>query len=571
MIDRRTLLAGAAAAMLAGAPAAARRRPRTILLIVGDDLAFSDIGAFGGEIPTPGLDALARRGLRLDRFTTAPTCSPSRAMLLTGTDAHRAGLGTMAELVTPAQLGSPAYRGTLRPDTATVAELLQAAGWHTILSGKWHLGAAPEEDPARRGFTDSFALIEAAHNHFGTDAGKGATYRENGRAVEALPGDFYSSTAFATRLIRGIRAAPAGADMFAMLAFTAPHWPLMAPEAAIARFRSRYDAGWDVLRRARIARQRDLGLVPAPAAAAPMELPPGLDWNGLAPARRADAARRMEVHAAMVAILDAEVGRVLAELDRSGRAEDAIIFFMSDNGAEAMDLEMAAARFARGPAQGGGQPSRYGRAVADADNRIDNLGSATSFAAYGPAWAQAGNGLLRLWKAFPTEGGSRVPALLSAPGVRAGSTSAALDVRDVLPTLLDLAGVPLPEGRFAGREVQTVSGRSWAPLLSGRVAAIRSDQDVLPHELFGARALRQGDWKLVDTGEGRWQLYDIVRDPGETDDRAAAEPARAGAMAARWDAWAAQAGVILPERPIPILFRPGAMPPPGGHPHGGHG
>jgi arylsulfatase len=581
-LTRRTLLAGAAGSVAAAAlPAVVTAGRPDILVIVADDLAFADLGAFGGEIATPNLDRLAAAGHRLDRFHTAPTCSPSRAMLLTGLDAHRAGLGTMEELVTPAQRASPAYRGRLSPDTGTLAETLRSAGWHTLHAGKWHLGSGPAELPTARGFARSFGLMEAGHNHFGQDAGRGATYVENGRPIDRLPADFYSSSAFADWLIREIGSAPEGAPLFSYLAFTAPHWPLMAPAEAIAAQRGRYDAGWEVLRESRIARQRALGIVPADAPAAPLELPPGGQWDRLPPAARAAAARRMEIHAAMVTEMDRQVGRVVAALEAAGRWERTILFFMSDNGPDAIDLERAAAFFAAAhagqqhfeaplpgtPTADAPPPNAFAAAVAGADNRLENLGGASSWAAYGHGWAQAGNGLLKLWKAFPTEGGTRVPAILRVPGGKSGRVAADLDVRDLFPTLIDLAGLPP-----TAPPTQQFAGRSWAPLLAGRASGVRGADDALGHELFGARSLRMGGWKLLDLGDGRWQLYDLDTDPGETTDRAAAEPERVAAMAARWASWAQAAGVILPDRPIPMLVRPGqpppgkdrpAMPPPG--------
>lgn len=544
-----------AAALLLGASQAALAAQPSFLIVVADDLAYADIGAFGGEIETPNLDRLAREGNRLDNFHAGATCSPSRAMLLTGTDAHRAGLGTMSELVTPSQRGRPAYRGTLGPDTRTIAEWLAPAGYRTLLSGKWHLGSG---GPTARGFQSSFAMMEAGHHHFGADAGHGAIYQDDGRTVERLPADFYSTTAFADRMIADLKATPRDVPVFAVLAFTAPHWPLMAPPAAIAAQRGRYDAGYEALRAARIARQKALGLVPADAEAAPMELPPGSRWAELSPEARAQASRRMEIHAAMVSELDKALGRVLAELERSGRADETVILFLSDNGADAVDLERAARAYMQGNpgGPGGGGANPFASFITSADNRLENLGSGTSYAAYGPGWAQAGGGLLRLWKAFPTEGGMRVPAILRVPGARPGPVSASLDIRDVAPTLLDLAGID-PAKRPDG--VQPITGLSWRPLVEGRATEVRGGDDIVPHELFGARSLRQGSWKLLDVGDGRWRLHDLAADPGETRDLAAEKQPLSMGMAARWDAWAKEVGVALPDRPIPMLMRPPAQ------------
>jgi arylsulfatase A-like enzyme len=257
------LFAALIGALASVGPAQAKERRPNLLVIVADDLGYSDLGAFGGEIRTPNLDKLALNGIRLAGFHTAPTCSPTRSMLLSGTDNHRAGLGTMAELIRPNQQGKPGYEGYLRGDVATLAERLGANGYRTLLSGKWHLGLTPAQDPHARGFERSFALLQGGHNHYGTDANSAAdpatrgvaTYREDGKAVAKLPADFYSSDYFATRLIDflGERPAKGKAErpFFGYLAFTAPHWPLQAPSDDIARYKGRYDEGFDVLRERR--------------------------------------------------------------------------------------------------------------------------------------------------------------------------------------------------------------------------------------------------------------------------------------------------------------------------------
>ncbi|NUN01541.1 MAG: sulfatase-like hydrolase/transferase, partial [Bryobacteraceae bacterium] len=282
----------------AGAPVAAAQP--NILVILADDLGFSDLGAFGGEIATPHLDALAREGLRMTDFHTAATCSPTRAMLLSGTDHHRAGIANMGEMLTPAQRGKPGYDGYLSANVATVAELLRDAGYRTLMSGKWHLGTDPAQDPSRRGFERVFALLQAGHNHFGRERrtaanlGGGARYTEDGRPVE-IPADFYSSDYFTSKLIAFLQE-DTSRPFFAYLPFSAPHWPLHAPAETIAKYRGRYDAGWEALYRERIRRQRELGLLPKGAAAE--ELPATLrDWDTLDAEERRRQARKMEIYA----------------------------------------------------------------------------------------------------------------------------------------------------------------------------------------------------------------------------------------------------------------------------------
>lgn len=519
------------------------------LVIVADDLGWSDLGAFGGEISTPNLDRLALSGLRLAGFHTAPTCSPTRAMLMSGTDNHRAGLGTMAEAIVPNQQGKPGYEGYLRADVAALPERLQAAGYRTLLSGKWHLGLRPEQDPHARGFEHSFALLQGAHNHFGfglaQDPAKGSTYTENGRVVSSLPTDFYSSDYFATKLISQLQASREGdggkRPFFAYLAFTAPHWPLQAPAADVAKYRGRFDQGFEVLRQQRLKRQQELGLVAPGTVAATPTLPSG-DWNSLNPEQRQTAARDMEVYAAMVDRLDQNVGRVIEELRRSGELDNTVIVFLADNGAEGLDPATTGARM-------------LAPRLARADNSLDNRGNANSYVVYGPGWAQAATAPSWKIKGYATEGGTRAVSFVSWKGLAqpGGVSKAFLSVSDIAPTLLELAGAPSSGDSFAGKTVRPITGRSWVPYLTGRAGHVYGPQDAFGSELFGSRALRQGDWKITDIGDGQWRLFNIAGDPGETNDLASAQPERLKQLVAAWDAYARDVGVILPES---VQYRP---------------
>lgn len=521
------------------APAAAARP--NILVIVADDLGYSDLGAFGGEIRTPNLDALAGRGLVLTGFHTAPTCSPTRSMLLSGTDNHLAGLGTMAEMQSPEQKGLRGYEGYLPADIATLADRLKALGYQTTMSGKWHLGVRAEDAPARRGFDQSFDLAQGGHNHFGTDLSKapgdgGTTYWENGRQLNALPANFYSSDTFATKLIEQIGRTDAAKPFFGYLTFTAPHWPLQAPEEDIARYRGKYDDGFEALRERRLARMTQLGLISAGVAAHPIEMPKGERWAELSPAKRREQARLMEVYAAMVDRMDQNVGRVIDYLKRTGRFDNTIILFTADNGAEGADL----ARI---------ELPSFQKRVKEGDNRLENIGKPTSYAWYGPGWAQAATAPSWLYKGFTTEGGTRVAAFVDWPGSpRSGVSHAFGTVMDVVPTLVEAAGGDWRGATFAGRKVQPVRGVSWRPYLTGAAERVHAPDEAIGSELFGRRAIRQGDWKAVHLGD-RWRLFDLAADPGETRDLAAAEPARLKALTAGWDAYAKQVGVVMPKTP----------------------
>lgn len=530
----KALLAGS---MLVSASAAtARDAPRrpNFLVIVADDMGFSDLGAFGGEIATPNLDRLAASGVRLTGFHTEAACAPTRAMLLTGSDSHRVGLGNMPESMQANQKGRPGYEGYLRADTATIAERLGAAGYRTLLSGKWHLGVEPGQDPHARGFQQSFVMLQCCHNHFGLGVSRDPRqmfgYRENGAAVTSLPVDFYSSDYFADRLVdqlKRTKVGPEGAKpFFAYLAFTAPHAPLQAPAETIAKYRGRYDAGYDALRQQRIERQSALGLLdPAVAPHRPVDTVP---WASLSPQEQRLSARKMEVYAAMVDRLDQAVGRVIAALKETGEYDDTVIVFLSDNGAESRDV-----------------PPRSGPNPADSD--LAQMGGPKSSINYGAGWAQAATGPSWRFKTFATEGGIRTPAIVAGPGVaRPGTIAAAYtNVRDVVPTLLDLAGVRITPGRFAGRAVPPIDGLSWRGLLA-RGSRVYPAGKAVGTELFGSRSLRQGDWKLTDIGDGRWRLFDLARDPGEVNDLSAQEPARKARLVVAWDAYAREVKVVLP-------------------------
>lgn len=551
---RRLILSLATTAAFIGPAQAGETQQPNFLVIVADDLGYSDIGAFGSEIATPNLDRLAADGARFTDFHTAPTCSPTRSMLLSGTDNHRAGLGTMAELIAPNQRGKEGHEGYLRPQVAALPELLQAGGYRTLMSGKWHLGLAPEQDPHARGFQHSFALLQGGHNHFGlgltqqpTASGPrlGATYTEDGKVLAKLPDDFYSSDTFATKLIEQLKNSKAGKDgkkpFFAYLAFTAPHWPLQARPQDIAKYRGKYDTGFEVLRQQRLKRQVELGLLDPAVIAHDPVLPNG-SWDSLSAEQKRTASRDMEIYAAMVDRLDQNVGRVIQTLKETGEYDNTVILFLADNGAEGVDLSRS-------------ELAPFKSIATHADNSFDNRGSATSFVAYGPGWAQAATAPSWLYKAYATEGGTRTVSFIAGKdlGRKHPVADAFLSVADVVPTFLDLAGLPKPNGTFQGRNVEPIRGKSWVPYLTGKADRVYGPNDPYGVELFGSRALRQGDWKITDTGNGEWKLFDLTADPGETRDLSPQQPARFQQLKDAWDRYAREVGVVLPDQG---LYRP---------------
>lgn len=550
MLALAGLLLAASCAQHADTAAAGRARPN-VVLIVADDLGYSDLGAFGGEIATPNLDALAMAGLRLSDFHVAPSCSPTRSMLLSGTDNHTAGVGAMAE-IPQAMLDHSrwGYEGVLTPRVATLAERLHASGYYTLMAGKWHLGMTAAENPQARGFDSSFALLQGAHNHFGQggfgapggSAFSGATYTRDGAAA-TIPADFYSSDYFASQLIEQIEAAPSDRPFFAYLAFTAPHAPLQAPADAIAEQRGRYDAGWDVVRAQRLERMRALGLIDASTLPHPL-VPDENAWSALTPERRRFESRKMEIYAAMVHRLDQNVGRVVEYLRGAGRYDNTIFVFLSDNG--------AAGETSRTYTLLPGVPER----IAAADNSTDNLGAANSFEFYTPYWAQASSAPYRLYKGFMTEGGTRAPAFITYPGLNRQHAigRAYSDVMDILPTLIEAtdsdAGAVVN-----GREVAAIRGRSMLPYLLARSERVHPEDQPISLELHGQRSVRQGEWKLLSLAQmggppGSWALYNLAEDPAEMHDVGDQYPERRQAMIAAWNAYATE--TQIPHTPLDL-------------------
>lgn len=515
------------------------------LLILADDLGFSDIGCFGGEIHTPNLDQLARNGLRFADFHAAPACSPTRAMLMTGCDPHVVGIGTMVEVARKGFQSPPGYEGYLNDRALTVAELLQEAGYHTVMSGKWHLGETPESIPAARGFAQSFALLPAAGSHFGLgwDLNRFSTvevrYQENGRPVTTLPAGFYSSDFFTDKLISYLEDRPRDQPFFAYLPFSAPHWPLQAPPENIRHYAGRYAAGPETLRRERLARMQKMGLCPENVV--PHPFVGGTSWEDTSEDERAWSQRIMEVYAGMVERMDWNIGRFLSFLEEKGSLENTMVVFLSDNGAEGAIVEAM-------PIIGPAIRKNIDRFF---DNSLDNLGSPTSCAWYGPRWAQAATAPSRLHKAFTTEGGIRVPAIVSGKSVsRAGDVSHQFaTAMDIPATILDLAGVSRPGSDWRGRSVAPMSGRPMTGTLKDPSRPVHPDTTATGWELFGRRAIRRGRYKALllapPEGTGAWQLYDLAKDPGETTDLADREPELLSELLVGWDRYVTDAGICL--------------------------
>jgi len=541
---------GLHAAALAQAPAAGAHRPN-IVIILGDDMGFSDMGAFGSEMSTPNMDALARDGVRFTNFYTHATCSPTRSMLLSGTDAHVNGLGNMNEWTAPNQVGVPGYEGHLNARVVTLPQLLRDAGYHTYMVGKWHMGKAPDQIPAARGFERDFSLLDGAGSYWNmwnfTAASPRSTYTEDGKYLTKLPSGYYATRTYTDKLIGYIDANHAdGKPFFAYVAHQAPHDPYQLPQDWRNRNVGKYDIGWDAVRAARLKRQVDLGIMPAgtPLAERMWFLP---DPVQLAPASSEVIGRKMELYAGMMENMDYHVGRLVQHLKDIGEYDNTIFLVFGDNGAEGSDLFAAIA----------GTPGTKNYLFAAMHwSQTDQKawGDPGSYVAYGAGWAQVSMTPFGQYKGWLGEGGIRNGLIASGPVVKLAKGSIGtglMSVADIMPTLLEVAGASYPHTGAAG-DPPPLIGKSWVKYLAGQAASPRTPQDYLAWELFGDRAVRQGDWKIrweyKPFGTGEWELFNLAADPTERHDLAAEQPGRVKAMTALWDQYVLANNVILPSR-----------------------
>ena len=510
------------------------KRPN-IVVLVADDWGFTDLGAFGGEMATPHLDALAHAGVRFSNFHVAASCSPTRSMLLTGVDNHRNGVGNLREAMPTEHLGRPGYQGSLTPQVVTVASLLQDSGYRTYVAGKWNVGSEPYNLPNRRGFDKSIVQGDT-----GSDNWEPAKqylphlpqvyWFEDGQTAK-MPAEFYSSQYFVDRTIGYIESdSRKDQPFFAYVGFQANHVPVQAPAEYIAKYKGRYHAGWTALRAQRLAKAIELGIVPPGTQLRTMSTTG--DWDALPAKERLHMERQMEVYAAMAEAMDFHVGRLVDYLKKSGQY---------DNGAEGSDYHEA-------------QPWL----VFNYKQDTETLGAKGTYGIPGPGWASASASPLYTYKFWSGEGGIRTPMLMAGPGVRhANRVEGALThVTDITPTLLEMAQVPAHGGTYKGAPVEPIVGRSLLPLLQANATAVRGPGQVLGYELSGNAALFKDHLKLVRNiaplGDGQWHLYDLRSDPGETQDLRDALPQEFATMQTDFAAWS-QANQVLD---IPAGYSP---------------
>ncbi len=526
------------------------KRPN-IVIILGDDLGFSDLGSFGGEIQTPNLDAIAKDGVRFTQFYTHASCSPTRSMLLSGTDTHRNGLGNMDEWTAPNQMGKPGYEGFLNTRVTTLPQLLKESGYHTYMVGKWHMGKKPDLIPAARGFERDFALLDGAGSYWDmlnfTATCKLSTFTEDGKYLTKLPKDYYATKTYTDKVISFIEEGRKdGKPFFAYVSHQAPHDPYHLPRDWRNRHVGEYDKGWDAVRAERLQRQIEMGIVPEKSELSErMWFVP--DPTLLAPAAKAILGKKMELYAGMVENMDFHVGRLIDYLKEIGEYDNTIFLVFGDNGAEGADLFKMIA----------GTPGTANYLYASvqwSQTHPNAWGDPHSYVGYGPMWAQVSMTPFSQYKGNMAEGGIRNALIVSGPVVKRepGSINrGVMHVADIMPTLLEVAGAKYPE-TINGEKAPPLIGKSWVNLLAGKEESPRSESDYMAWEMFGNRAVRQGDWKLrwqyKPYGTEQWELFNLADDVAERHDLAEKNPEKVTALLALWDDYAAANEVILPSR-----------------------
>ncbi|MCU0344076.1 MAG: sulfatase-like hydrolase/transferase [Ignavibacterium sp.] len=486
-----------------------------ILLIVADDLGYSDISPFGGNIQTPVLEKLADEGISFSRFYVQPTCSPTRSSLLTGNDNHIAGLGIMSEMDYPQlqALNLPGYSGELSKQVVTIPEVLRDFGYHTYMVGKWHLGEGPGKDPYDRGFEETFILGTGGGSHFedrkALSPHQHMEYTRNGMTVEP-PKDFYSTTAYTDSLIQFIAKNKSDQKpFFAYLSYTAVHDPLHAPKEFIDKYKGKFDTGWDVLWLERLNNLKKLGIVPKDLNKFSKN-PLIPEWQTLSHEMKEDFARDMEVYAAMLDYMDMSIGRMFDYLKQNNMYDNTVVIFISDNGANG----------APASTYPGNEDGEY---LSTFKNTLDNRGLQNSYIEMGSGWAQASSSPFRYFKGFTAEGGIRVPLIIKMPGQmrNAGQwNNSFIHVTDFMPTILEIAGANYPK-QYKGNEIKPYIGRSFFPILNGDTSFVKQSEG-FGWELFEMKAFIKDYWKILrlplPMGSGEWELYNLENDPAETTD-----------------------------------------------------
>jgi len=545
----RLASAGAAALPLAcgTAPHEGPRSERpNIIVIMADDMGFSDIGCYGGEVETPRIDALAESGLRFRQFYNTARCCPTRASLLTGLYPHQTGVGHMVDnIYLKNGEALPGYSATLNRSCVTFGEALRPAGYTTLLSGKWHVSPAVDRDkvtptdksdwPRQRGFDRFWGTIHGAGSFYHPP-----TLTDENEPIQPETDEFYYTTAIGENAIRLIDESPRDKPFFLYTAFTSPHWPLHAPDEDIAKNEGNYDIGWDELRKRRRARMVEMGIVKdewglteRDERVPPWEEAENKEWE----------ARRMEVYAAQITVMDRAIGGIVDKLAELGQLENTLILFLADNGGCAETLTNPNPEAIHIP-----RTTLDGRPVRLGNHPEEMPGQADDYQSYGPPWANASNTPFRLYKHWVHEGGISSPLVVHWPkgiDVAGEWTDQPGHLIDVMATCLDVAGASYP-GNYEGNPIIPIEGESLWPIFAGKDRNGHADGIYWEHE--GNRAVRVGNWKLVSKWSppenSRWELYNIDADRTELHDLAEQMPEKVSELSAMWQAWADRVGVV---------------------------
>lgn len=534
-----------------------------ILVLIADDMGFSDVGAFGSEIETPTIDRLAAEGMLFTNYHVGASCSPTRTMLISGVDNHLAGLGNMLEIQADNQFGEPGYEGHLNDKVVALPRLLKDAGYHTYMTGKWHLGHEPGTIAYDRGFEKSFMLAESGADNwveqpYAPFYDRVHYYEDD--TLTSLPTEGYYSSDFWTQTMIDYIDSNLGdgKPFLAWVGYQAVHYPHQAPKEFIDKYDGVYDAGFEALRASRLATQKEMGLVSPgieldsdllKTSFQPWQMP---DWDALSDEEKAFHARQMQTYAGMLDNMDGNIDRILSFLEEKGELDNTLVIFQSDNGPDPNQLPQS-------EAYRDWYNANYDKVyIEDFNGDFSSMGQKGVYADYGPGWAAAAATPGSYFKTFSTEGGLRVPLIVRFPGVvEPGSKVEKFAyVRDVLPTILEVAGVERPGPVYDGREIYVPDGISMLPVLKGDVQTVRGEDQPVGYELAGSSAVFKGRYKLMQNlapkGDGAWELFDIEADPSELANLAADMPELVVEMRTFYEEWSKDVNLV----PVPEGYNP---------------
>ena len=517
-----------------------------IVVLVADDWGFSDVGSFGGEISTPHLDELAKKGVRFSNFHVTASCSPTRSMLMTGVDNHLNGVGNMRETIPREHIGKNGYLSVLNQNVVTVASLLKDSGYRTYVAGKWHVGHEAHNLPPNRGFDRSLIQADSGSDNWETakkylDLTEKVNWYEDGKEA-VMPPEYYSSQFYIDKTIEYIQSEEGkGKPFFSYIGFQANHLPVQAPREFIDHNIGRYTEGWTELRKKRRDRAVELGIIPDTTQLNTMPTTP--NWSDLKEEDKKLLIRNMEVYAGMAEAMDYHVGRLISHLKKTGQFDNTIFIFLSDNGSESSDPYAVLT----------GKIWLWFNYSRD----IDRLGEKGTYGVIGPGWATAAASPLNMYKFYSGEGGVRVPLIISGAKFLQNQIHHSFAfVKDIVPTILDIANVSHPGTSYNGKPIEPLTGKSMLPALLGKSDKIHDPNEAIGYELSGNQALYKGDLKLIKNippiGDGEWHLYDIKTDPGETKDLQKEMPEVFSAMVTDYENYAKANGVL----PMPKGYEP---------------